>query len=252
MARKKGFMSRSLFEKVIDECAKHKTPIRLIRWGEPFLHPEITSFIRYAKKKGLPVHITTNGSLTKDKNQELINSGLDSIIFSFQGTSKGGYEKMRGKHYDLVVSNILDLVKRRGNKEKPFIKITSTMTNETPEEIRNFKYYWEDIVDEVMVGKTNLSRVPVDTGIKKEETLPSLYRPCTEVWQKLSVDWDGKVSCCCADWDNFMTVGDISKETLKNIWDNSEDLKMFRKLLGDMRHRSLTLCSVCHHTYDEF
>jgi len=83
MTRHKGFMSKELFEKVVNECAKHKTPIRLIRWGEPFLHPEIMKFCEYAKSKGVPVHITTNGTLIKDKIPEICQF-VDSIIFSFQ------------------------------------------------------------------------------------------------------------------------------------------------------------------------
>ena len=259
MKRPKGFMSRETFEKVVDECAEHNTPIRLIRWGEPLLHPEVIEFCRYIKEKGLPLHITTNGSLlTEDKMKAFIDMGLDSIIFSFQGVNKEGYEEMRGEHYDQLVENIRKFVDMKGDR-KPYIHITSTMTTEAPMEIKRFKDKW-DIVDEVTTGKTNLSRInPAQIRaldkLKKlvclNDTVDRNYRPCTEVLQKLSVDWDGKVSACCADWDNFMTVGHID-ETLEYIWHNSKDLKIYRKLLKEMKHNSLTMCSVCFHTYNEF
>ena len=259
MKRPKGFMSRETFEKVVDECAEHNTPIRLIRWGEPLLHPEVIEFCRYIKEKGLPLHITTNGSLlTEDKMKAFIDMGLDSIIFSFQGVNKEGYEEMRGEHYDQLVENIHKFVDMKGDR-KPYIHITSTMTTEAPMEIKRFKDKW-DIVDEVTTGKTNLSRInPAQIRaldkLKKlvclNDTVDRNYRPCTEVLQKLSVDWDGKVSACCADWDNFMTVGHID-ETLEYIWHNSKDLKIYRKLLKEMKHNSLTMCSVCFHTYDKF
>jgi len=248
MTRPKGFMPKKIFKKVVDECAVHNTPIRLIRWGEPFLHPDIIPYCKYIKKKGLPLHITTNGLLLEDKMQDLIDMELDSIIFSFQGADKERYEQMRGKHYDELKNNVIKFVKMRWDNKKPYITITSTMTNETEREIEEFRVRWENIVDEVKIGKTNLSRVP--NKLKAQETIRHFYKPCTEVWQKLSVDWDGKVSACCADWDNFMTIGDVNKQTLKDIWDNSEDLKVFRKLLGQMKHKSLTMCSVCFKTYD--
>jgi MoaA/NifB/PqqE/SkfB family radical SAM enzyme len=47
MKRDKGFMSDEIFRKIIDECAKYKTPIRFIRFGEPFLHPNIVEFCEY-------------------------------------------------------------------------------------------------------------------------------------------------------------------------------------------------------------
>lgn len=264
MEREKGFIAREVFRKVVDECAKHKTPIRLIRWGEPFFHPEMIFFIEYIKSKGLPLHITTNGLLLTESNtKSLIDLELDSLIFSFQGATKEGYEQMRGHHYDKLKSNILKLVKIRGNKEKPYIHITSTMTDETEEEINAFKDYWGKIVDLVTTGKTNLSRLGIGQIksletikklelLKEKETVGKFYRPCTEVYQKLSVDWDGKVSCCCSDWDNYLTVGDISKTTLKEIWNNSERLKLFRRLLDKGCHKSLSLCSVCFHTYSTF
>lgn len=247
MTRHKGFMSKETFTKVVDECAEYGTPIRLIRWGEPFLHRDIISFCRYAKGKGLPVHITTNGLLIGDKIRDMVDLGLDSIIFSFQGATKEGYAQMRGDGYDKLKLNILKLAWARKYDEKPTITVTSTMTNETDKEIESFKEFWGEIVDRVQVGKTNLSRV--ENKFKDKETIEHVYKPCTEVWQKLSVDWDGKVSCCCSDWDNFMTVGDINKSSLKDIWDNSEDLKIFRKMLKEMKHKSLTMCSVCFRTY---
>jgi len=261
MKRHKGFISRETFKKIVDECAEHNTPVRLIRWGEPLLHPEIIDFCQYIKDKGLPLHITTNGSLlTEDKMKAFIDMELDSIIFSFQGVNKEGYEQMRGEHYDQLVENIHKFMEMKGDK-KPYVHITSTMTTESPMEIRRFKDKWE--VDEVTVGKTNLERLnpsqirKLDNIGKIEElikgqSIEKKHRPCTEVFQKLSVDWDGKVSACCADWDNFMTVGDINKTTLEDIWHNSEDEKIYRKLLKKMKHNSLTMCSCCYHTYQDF
>jgi len=247
MTRPKGFMSDRIFKKIVNECSRHKTPIRLIRWGEPFLHPQIIDFCRYAKSKGILLHITTNGLLiTEQQMKDLIEMGLDSIIFSFQGATKEGYETMRDNNqYDKLKENILKFIGLR--KDKPFIHISSTMTNETEDEINAFRDYWGKIVDSVGIGKTNLSRVP--NQLRAQETIEHIYRPCKEVYQKLSVDWDGKVAGCCSDWDNYFTVGDINKDTIKNVWNNSERLKAFRVLLDNNAHKSLTLCSVCFKPY---
>ena len=47
MYRHKGFMSEELLKKIADECSQFNTPIRFIRWGEPFLHPKIIEFCEY-------------------------------------------------------------------------------------------------------------------------------------------------------------------------------------------------------------
>jgi len=261
MKRMKGFMSKKVFEKVVKECSGYNTPIRMIRWGEPFLHPNIIEFVRYIKSKNLLAHITTNGlGFKKGQIEELPKIGLDSIIFSFQGATKEGYQLMRNNNrYDELIANIKKLSKIR--KDKPFIHITSTMTDESEKEIEQFKRQFDGIADLVTIGKTNLSRLSIGQfnvlrnikkleTLKKQERINKEYQPCVEVFNKLSVDWDGKVSACCADWDNYMTIGDINEQTLKDIWDNSKRLKMFREVLKDGGHKCLTLCSVCYKTYD--
>lgn len=265
MGREKGFMEEEVFKKIIDECVKYSTPVRLIRWGEPFLHPKIIEFCKYAKEKGLLLHITTNGlAIREEQMLEVINLGVDSIIFSFQGATKEEYQLMRNNNfYDKLKENIFKFVELRKDKIKPFIHISTTVTNESAEQIKEFKEYWEDKVDSVGVGKTNFLYLSANQiksfelankleSLKEKETIQKVYRPCIEVYRKLSVNWDGKVSACCGDFDDFLIVGDINKSSLENIWNNSEELKIFRKLLDKNKHKCLTLCSKCYWPYEEF
>ena len=239
MCRKKGFMDRDTFEKLVDECKKYGIPMRFIGWGEPFLHPEIISYLKYAKP--LLLHITNNGQIIReDQMEELVDMRLDSIIFSFQGATKEGYESMRvGASYDKTVENINKLIDIRGNKDKPFIHISSTMTDETEAEKKAFISKWKKIVDSVDIGITNLHN---------ENRIPQ-YKPCSEVWHKLTVKWDGSVSACCGDYDDTLLVGDLTTSTLKEIW-KGEELKAVRTLLTSGRFRNLTLCKNCFYAYN--
>jgi len=265
MKRPRGLMSQEHFRKVIDECAVHGTPVRFIRLGEPFLHPEIVAFAEYVKSKGLPLHITNNGlAISEQQMRGMIATGADSLIFSFQGATKEQYAIMRNTdRYDELKANVLRLVELRGDNPKPFIHISSTMTDETPEEIQAFVDYWGHIVDSVGIGKTNLSVLAlgdIDSKqvvqqleqLQEHETICKEYQRCSEVYQKLSVDWDGKITCCCSDYDNLMTLGDIGTDTLAEIWNNSDELRLYRDMLDRKMHKALILCSSCYHTYDEF
>ena len=265
MTRERGFLTEEIFHKVIDECAIHKTPVRLIRWGEPTLHPKVIDYCSYIKSKGLFLHMTTNGLLlTENKVKSLLEVGLDSIIFSFQGATKEQYEIMRqNDQYETLKANILMLVKVRGDSPKPYIHISSTVTNESQQEINDFVKYWISVVDEVGIGKTNLSHLSSHQIksfesfgkielLKKQETIKKEHIPCSEVYQKLSVDWDGKVTCCCGDFDNLLTVGNISESSLSSIWAKSKKLNIFRELLDSNSHQCLTLCHDCYPAYDEF
>ena len=70
------------------------------------------------------------------------------------------------------------------------------------------------------------------------------YKPCPEVFCKISIDWDGKVTACCGDYDRIMTIGDVKENTLKEIW-NCEKMNYYRKMLTDFRHAELPLCRCC-------
>jgi len=265
MTRQVGFMPEGVLKKIADECKQHNAPIRFIRWGEPFLHPKLTDFCDYIKAKGLLLHITNNGLAIKQRHMRaLVELGVDSLIFSFQGVTKKEYGIMRNNRlFDKLCDNIRKMVKIRGDKDKPFIHISSTVTYEGEKKIKEFGNYWSSIVDSVGIGKTNLSRLSdgqiksFETRdrlklLKKKETVEKFYRPCTEVYQKLSVDWDGKVSCCCGDYNNYLNVGDVNESGLSDIWNKSKRLSIFRELLDKNLHRSLTLCSTCFHTYEKF
>jgi len=261
MKRERGFMSFDTYKKIIDECRKYGAAVRLIRYGEHLLHKQIFDFIGYAKEKGVLIHMTTNGLLLDgEKAKRLVELELDSIIFSFQGATKEGYEDMRNNNqYDLLVNHIKQLVeiRNREGKEKPWIHVSSTMTDESEEEIKQFKAFWGSIVDSVGVGKTTFSQVDKEQfhDIIKDylprETLARKYRPCSEVYQKLSVDWNGDITACCSDYDGLLVIGNVERNSLKEAW-NCERLGKIRSMLEQMRMRELPLCEECYPTYEDF
>ena len=260
MKRDKGYMEETVLKKIVDECALNGAAIRFIRWGEHLLHQNIFEYISYAKSKGVIVHLTTNGILLdRAKAEKLIDCGLDSVIFSMQGATKEAYEIMRDNNkYDLLEKNIRYLVEIRQNKgvKNPVIHISSTMTDETQDEIKAFKDKWMGIVDSVGIGVTTFEYVntPENQENVKEFTSKQYvrkeYRPCTEVLTKLSVNWNGDVTACCGDYDSFLLLGNIKEKSLKEIW-NSEKEKKIREILGRLEMDKLPLCKDCYATYEE-
>ena len=246
-SRKRGFIKEGLFKKVVDDCAENKIPVRFIRWGEPFLHPDIIKFCKYVKKAGLPLHITNNGLMIKEKQmKELVKLEVDSLIFSMQGATKEQYAAMRDTdRYDDFIANVKKMVEIRGKAKKPFIRITSTMMRDTEEEIAAFKRFWEKIVDDVGIGKT----IPFWNPAVVTKILQKKYTPCKEVHRLMGVDWDGKATACCGDHDNLLTIGNIKRSSIKSLW-NNERINAIRTILDNKGHRALTKCSTCSRAYD--
>jgi radical SAM protein with 4Fe4S-binding SPASM domain len=85
----------------------------------------------------------------------------------------------------------------------------------------------------------------ITTGkIRDLDKVAKQYHECPEVYDKLSIDWDGRVSACCGDYDRIMTVGDVKAQSLKEIWQGNK-IKHYRTLLADFRHAELPLCKNC-------
>lgn len=260
LKRPKGCMELKLLKRIIDEvAAEGGKGVRFIGYGEPLLNPNIFEMIEYAHSKQLLIHLTTNGILLdNDKVEEIFNCKLDSIIFSLQGTTKEEYTKMRNNpFYDKLVENIKKLVDERNkrNLDKPHIQVTTTTLDETEEEIKSFCDKWSKIVDKVDNWYTSLKDISHIERIK-----PLLKRQkqgnyvgsgrCKEVLTKLTVFWDGDISACCGDFNGQLKLGNISSDTLKEIW-HSEKLNNLRKIFEKGETPEFTLCKNCNDKFLE-
>lgn len=256
--RDSGFMAEEIYLKLLDEVSGPKIPLRFIRWGENLLHKDALRYLRMAKERGLLVHLTTNGSIMTEKIcRELIDMKLDSIKISFQGADEAGYAVMRNNDmFPRVIENLKRLHEMRGDGEYPHIQISSTMTDESDEKIEEFKQFISPWVDAIAIGKTNMSRVdPFEMNFSEEEMVRYLkhkknekvvkqYKECVEVFDKLSINWDGTVSACCGDYNNILLIGDLRKQSLKEIWIGGP-MDEVRKILLRHEHQKLNLCRNC-------
>ena len=169
--RKTGFMNDEVYYEILNNIREYKTPIRFIRWGEPTMHPKLIQYISAAKKEEILCHINTNGSyLNKDNIVELIDSGLDSIKFSFQGVDAKSYSEMRNiDYYDELIAIIKLFHETRGDNKKPYIHVSTTVTYEDANTIRQFKDELIKITDLVTVGRTVLEHIDINvTRLGKE------------------------------------------------------------------------------------
>jgi len=237
--RKRGYIGTSNIIRVVQECAKYNTPIRLIRWGEPMLHPCCFRTIRRIKTYGLMCHMNTNGTLMDfDAVKDIISSGLDSIKFSFQGLDKAEYERWRqgGDYVELCGwIKFLFVQRNRRRKRHPHIQVGTTTTSADDTAIAEFRESMGKICDLVTVGKTQNIISPSES-----KTTPT----CPEVFDRLSVNWDGTVTACCRDYDNQLLLGNIKEQTLEEMW-HGDTINHIRKCLVAGEHNKLPMCRSC-------
>ena len=249
-----------LYYKLIDQAAELKIPSVKLNWrGEPLLHPKIGDFIRYAKQKGiLEVIINTNATnLTLQMSKDLIDAGLDYMIYSFDGGSKETYEKMRPgrfkkNSFEKVYNNIVNFSKIKKEKGAlfPRTKIQMILTEDTFNEQEAFFSLFKNYVDEVTVTQYserggNFNDLSIEDKIqykkliekfKLNENAPYLKdsdgnlkvsvnrKPCEQPFQRLMVTYDGRVAMCCFDWGAMHTIGYVDDMSFKDLDQDKKDV----------------------------
>ncbi len=251
-------MDFELYKKIIEEISKQNVPSIKLNWrGEPLLNPRIHELVDYAKQKGiLEVSINTNAvTLDEKKSKKIIDSGLDVIIFSFDGGSKSTYEKLRParfkkNNFNSVYENIKNFcdIKKASNSKFPVTKIQMILTEDSRSEVDDFYNLFGDIIDDVTVTQYNERGGKIDDLTPEQRNKLKNYllnnklppetpylvdfegnlfvskkrKPCEQLFQRLMITYDGRVGMCCHDWGAQHGIGFIDKKAFDNNAEISE------------------------------
>lgn len=253
MKRKVGYMDFDLFKSIINQIKDYTNFVWLHNYGESIFHPKIEQFINYCAENNIKPGLSTNAAgLDEKKAVMLLNSMLDRIVLSIDGSVKETYQKLRGGgDFDKTRSNILNFLKlkRKLNKTGPFAEVQMIRIEETNREIDIFKKQWKDLADNVVIKdfSARAGQVEEISKIKRQEQLFFSRRkkryPCMAFWRDGVVLWNGDVVPCCMDFDGKMILGNLNKEKLKDIW-NSEKMIKIRKEQDEGNYDN-PLCKNC-------
>ncbi|MBE9529358.1 MAG: SPASM domain-containing protein [Proteobacteria bacterium] len=259
MKREMKKMDPTLARKAIDECAELGVYYVTFQfYGEPLTCPDfLIENIRYAKERGIPVVATvTNATLmTDDIMRGLVESGLDSLVFSFDGASAEKYKSIRNREHSDVAARIKSACRVRDSMndiKQPFIGMTLVRTDEEEVAIDAFCNEWNDYVDHIDIRSMLLFHYRTKETASYEDSLDEWYItrdtdkriPCRQLYQKLIVCSDGQVTPCCIDMDAALSVGNFRDKTLKELW-QGEELANMRKLDRTGRFKEIPLCADC-------
>jgi len=254
MKRNVGFMELRLFKEILRQAAKSGvcSAIRFNGYGEQLLHKDFFEMAALAKKEGFLVHVNSNGMCLNKRNiEKLLSSGVDSIKFSFQGTNKKEFERMRrGANYEKFRQGIKSLIKRRNflRLKHPFVQIATTILDERKEDVDRFLADWRKIVDDAYYVYTVTSRVkntPQYRDLVKRDVSTARTASCMEVRTKMNLFWNGDVSACCADYNGKLLIGNMCKESLYDIW-HGKKASRIRRILHRNEKAKLPVCRDCH------
>jgi MoaA/NifB/PqqE/SkfB family radical SAM enzyme len=257
MKRQRGIISDSLFKNIVDQCAKAGIQNLLIQgFGEPLMDKDYLAKVDYAKRSGIKnVHCVTNGILlTRDIARGLIEAGLEYLYISIDAASKEiygqihkepGSSKPSDKFQD-VVENIDNLIalKKELKSSKPKIEVRFKDFDVNKGDLSRFIRKYRNNVEKVNIFM-NIFNWP-GSGINNN--LPRNFClikfPCYNLWSSVYVTFDGRVALCCQDYECRIELGDLSKESIIDIW-HGERLANVRRQHLEGKFNANPVCREC-------
>ena len=118
--RPTGEVDYNFYKKTVDEIGDKLIYLYFYFQGEPYMHPKFLELVKYASQKKIYTVTSTNAHfLSERKARETIDSGLDRILISIDGTTQETYEQYRiAGSLEKVMEGTKNLVRTKREIEK--------------------------------------------------------------------------------------------------------------------------------------
>jgi radical SAM protein with 4Fe4S-binding SPASM domain len=261
--RPTGMLDEQLFNKIIDEIYTKLSYLIFYFQGEPYLNAAFLNMVSYASSKGIYTATSTNAHYLNDENaRKTVESGLDRLIISIDGTTQEVYEQYRiGGNLNKVLEGTKNILhwKKQLKSSTPHVIFQFLVVKPNQHQIDDVK----NLAKELGVGEVRFKTAQIYDYEHGSDLIPeidkysrykknadntysiknNLLNHCWKMWHSCVITWDGRVVPCCFDKDAHYVMGELKQESFKQIW-NSKAYVAFRASL--LRSRSeIEMCKNC-------
>ena len=263
--KNKGFdMPLAKVKSILDEFAELGGINVTLSGGEAFLHKDLIEICRYCREKDLKISILSNLIALKDEdikalkevNLSLIQTSLYSMtpeIHDFITKVKGSFEKTINAIEKLVAADIpvqISCPLMKANKEGYDKVLKYAQSLKVKAQTDYIMMAQSDLNTENLANRLSLEetekviRTIIETDIDynektlKQTSISEEMEFDLERFMKQPVCGVGYDNCCitangdvypCAGWQDYV-LGNVYKQSLQEIWENSERIKELRKV----------------------
>ncbi len=253
MKRKKGYMRLNIFKLALDRCEEVGISfIKLYTVGEPILHPQFIEMWRMAisRTSFKEVTVSTNGFMMKENDiRELVKTKKGIIQYSFAGWNKESYEKIYARgEFEKAVEQIKLINKLIHQAGVPLEKlhIHGIVPRDQHNAIEKCITFLKNTVGldscqiNIFTSHNWASFVNNNNQwISKYKQLLYKGKPlyCSIISNRIGILFDGRVTACgCHDINGDLIIGDISRQSIREIRRNIEFQKIIDQFnRGDLR-----------------
>ncbi len=277
LMRPRGTMSLELFKKIIDDVAGHPkvTLVELVGMGETFLNPHIFEMIDYVYEKGIHCYTSTNGKWKFSEEKLLSILKTKHMHITIDGITNETYNQSRpDTDVNAIWDNVKTLVrlKEKMHSKTPHVEVRMNLFKFNKHEMFDLIKQCQDInVDSVFIahGRTSLDELETTLTSSEWEKMPHDYvatsgypvsdqsqintrTEAISTWgdktgeksildimecSGFTIRWDGRATPCCFDIQSTVNLGNISTESLTEIWSRKRMKEFERQLIQNHKCR---------------
>jgi radical SAM protein with 4Fe4S-binding SPASM domain len=264
-------MDISLALDALDQLRDMNTVSATFSGGEPFLHKDILTILKHARKNDFVINILSNGTLLdNEKIQVLKDININMIqisIYSMDSQIHDAITKVEGSHKkSLAAVEMLTCADIPVQVSCPAMKLNKESYKDVSLWAKSKKM--RALCDFIMMARTDFSTLNLDNRLNLEET-EGLIKDIINVeqdYQELlklepkskDIDKYANQPVCgvvvdnacitasgnlypCAGFQGYV-LGNLQEQKLKDIWENSEKIQFIRNI----KNSSFPKCLECN------
>ncbi|MBM7615507.1 radical SAM/SPASM domain-containing protein [Alkaliphilus hydrothermalis] len=250
-------LSFEKWKEIIEECSQLGVYLVKVTGGEALLSPYFFQLIELIKNEGMLVRLYTNGTgLSKEVLSKLKNSGVTELQISLDGATEDTHDNFRRTKGNFEkINNTLPLLEEMGfsvilsftvsnyNKSEinDFIKLARQFSNisivvspyinyhQTFNDTNKMLDVGDDLIQELKVTFNNNSDIWTKKTIYYSTYSNNYIGYCGFGIYSCYIDSFGKVLFCPLINQEDQILGNVLKDSLKDIWRDSPLLRNYRK-----------------------
>jgi radical SAM protein with 4Fe4S-binding SPASM domain len=242
-----GLMDMDLFCKIVDEAAGIPRIDKYILngLGEPLLDSKLEDRIWYIRQR-VPkdmIQLYTNGVyLSPVRFEKLKKAGLTGLVVSLNAVNQEQHERIMGLKgkFDQVCSNIERVIRDPGDVYFR-VRAVSNGDHFTSRDAVRFIQRWGDC------GYGGHGECITEGNWAGDNRSVRSWKPnemCVRAVNSIYVMYDGRISTCCFDPTGRQVFGDLSRESLKDVYKRDPYLS-FRVAHSENRADEYEICKNC-------
>lgn len=238
LQRRGQLMDSATFGNALQSLSPWLVSCQFFLQGEPTLNPDLCQMISEAHRSSIFTTVSTNGQmLTPELCRNFVNSGLDRLIISIDGTTQDIYEKYRvGGSLQAAIDGIANMMAARKalGRHNPLIEVQFIVFRHNEHQIVDI----ERLARQWGADRVVLKTAQIENTANAADLLPqnqkySRYRlapdgtivpkrhynkNCFRLRGTMVVTVNGDVALCCYDKNCRHGIGNVNQTDALTIW----------------------------------